>query len=68
MIPPILTTHGTRFSQIYATNIKVGSNSLPWTTNEIRIAMNQRYKALKRAREGNDPPLSDGSGFLLGLK
>lgn len=31
--------------------IKVHSNSLPWITKEIRIAMNQRYKALKKARD-----------------
>ena len=39
--------------------IKERSNSLPWITKEIRITMNQRYMALKRARQLNDPLLWD---------
>ena len=39
--------------------IKERSNSLPWMTKEIRITMNQRYMALKRARQLNDSLLWD---------
>ena len=39
--------------------IKVRSNSLPWITKEIRMTMNHRYKALKKARQLNDPLLWD---------
>ena len=39
--------------------IKVRSNSLPWITKEIRTTMNHRYKALKKARELNDPLIWD---------
>ena len=35
--------------------IKIRIDSLPWITKEIRMIMNQRYKALKKAREVNDP-------------